>query len=128
MPGSCSNLIPIWTLYTRRLGSAPGYAALSGRATLLGLKTDIVGVVSSLSNAYRLSFDAGRVVPINSASTFADGIAVRVPDPDAVAMIHSGARAVIEVSDLEIATAIRTYHEDTQGAGAAALAGLAVDR
>ena len=47
-------------------------------------------------------------------------------------MIHSGAKAVIEVSDDEIATAIRTYHEDThnlaEGAGAAALAGLAVDR
>jgi len=47
-------------------------------------------------------------------------------------MIHSGARAVIEVSDHDIATAIRTYHEGThnlaEGAGAAALAGLAVDR
>src|SRR3954451_19561421 len=113
MPGSCSNLIPIWTLYTRRLGSAPGYAALSGRATLLGLRTEIVGVVSSLSNAYRLSFDAGRVVPINSASTFADGIAVRVPDENAVAVIRSGARAVLEVSDDEVATGIRIYHKDT---------------
>jgi threonine dehydratase len=47
-------------------------------------------------------------------------------------MIHSGASAVIEVSDHDIATAIRTFHEDThnlaEGAGAAALAGLAVDR
>ena len=114
------------------IGLGSGICGLIRTRDLLGLKTDIVGVVSSLSNAYRLSFDAGRVVPINSASTFADGIAVRVPDPDAVAMIHSGAKAVIEVSDYEIAAAIRTYHEDThnlaEGAGAAALAGLAVDR
>ena len=110
------------------IGLGSGICGLIRTRDLLGLKTDIVGVVSSLSNAYRLSFEAGRVVPINSASTFADGIAVRVPDPDAVAMIHSGAKAVIEVSDHEIATAIRTYHEDThnlaEGAGAAALAGL----
>jgi threonine dehydratase len=114
------------------IGLGSGICGLIRTRDLLGLKTDVVGVVSNLSNAYRLSFDAGRVVSINSASTFADGIAVRVPDPDAVAMIHSGARAVIEVSDHDIATAIRTYHEDThnlaEGAGAAALAGLAVDR
>ena len=114
------------------IGLGSGICGLIRTRDLLGLKTDIVGVVSNLSNAYRLSFDAGRVVPINSASTFADGIAVRVPDPDAVAIIRSGARAVIEVSDHDIATAIRTYHEDThnlaEGAGAAALAGLAVDR
>ncbi len=114
------------------IGLGSGICGLIRTRDLLGLKTDVVGVVSNLSNAYRLSFDAGRVVSINSASTFADGIAVRVPDPDAVAMIHSGASAVIEVSDHDIATAIRTYHEDThnlaEGAGAAALAGLAVDR
>ena len=109
------------------IGLGSGICGLIRTRDLLGLKTDIVGVVSSLSNAYRLSFEAGRVVPINSASTFADGIAVRVPDPDAVAMIHSGAKAVIEVSDHEIAAAIRTYHEDThnlaEGAGAAAFGG-----
>jgi threonine dehydratase len=114
------------------IGLGSGICGLIRTRDLLGLKTDVVGVVSNLSNAYRLSFDAGRVVPINSASTFADGIAVRVPDADAVAMIHSGASAVIEVSDHDIATAIRTFHEDThnlaEGAGAAALAGLAVDR
>lgn len=114
------------------IGLGSGICGLIRTRDLLGLKTDVVGVVSNVSNAYRLSFDAGRVVPINSASTFADGIAVRVPDADAVAMIHSGASAVIEVSDHDIATAIRTFHEDThnlaEGAGAAALAGLAVDR
>ena len=81
-------------------------------------------MVAERSNAYRLSFDAGRAVPINSASTFADGIAVRVPDEQGVAMINSGACAIVEVSDDEIASAIRTFHEDThnlaEGAGAAA--------
>ena len=114
------------------IGLGSGICGLIGPATSLGLRTDIVGVVSKRSNAYRLSFDAGRAVPINSASTFADGIAVRVPDELGVAMINAGAGAVVEVSDDEIASAIRTLHEDThnlaEGAGAAALAGLAADR
>jgi threonine dehydratase len=113
------------------IGLGSGICGLIRTRDLLGLRTHIVGVVSTLSNAYRLSYDAGRVVPINSASTFADGIAVRVPDEHALAVICSGASAVIEVSDDEIAAAIRTYHHDThnlaEGAGAAALAGLAVD-
>ena len=72
---------------------------------LLGLRTDIVGVVSDRANSYRLSFEAGRVVPTNSASTFADGVAVRVPDEQALQVIRSGAAAIIEVSDDEIASA-----------------------
>src|SRR5215217_3521572 len=113
--GAGSPKIPV-SLW--RSGRVPAeFEARSGKLIrtrdLLGLRTDIVGVVSERSNAYRLSFDAGRAVPINSASTFADGIAVRVPDEQGVAMINSGACAIVEVSDDEIATAIRTFHEDT---------------
>jgi threonine dehydratase len=114
------------------IGLGSGICGLIRTRDLLGLRTEIIGVVSDRANAYRLSFDAGRVVPTNSASTFADGIAVRVPDERALVVIRSGVGAIIEVSDDEIASAIRTYHEDThnlaEGAGAAALAALASDR
>src|ERR671910_3316162 len=95
------------------IGLGSGICGLIRTRDLLGLRTDIVGVVSNRANAYRLSFDARRAVSINSASTFADGIAVRVPDEQGVAMINAGAGAVVEVSDDEIASAIRTLHEDT---------------
>jgi threonine dehydratase len=114
------------------IGLGSGICGLIRTRDLLGLRTEIIGVVSDRANAYRLSFDAGRVVPTNSASTFADGIAVRVPDERALVVIRSGVGAIIEVSDDEIASAIRIYHEDThnlaEGAGAAALAALASDR
>jgi threonine dehydratase len=114
------------------IGLGSGICGLVRTRDLLGLRTDIIGVVSERANAYRLSFEEGRVVPTNSASTFADGIAVRVPDERALAMIRAGVSAIIEVSDDEIASAIRTYHEDThnlaEGAGAAALAALGRDR
>ena len=103
------------------IGLGSGICGLIRTRDLLGLLTDIVGVVSDRANSYRLSFEAGRVVPTNSASTFADGVAVRVPDEHAVEVIRSGAAAIIEVSDDEIASAIRSYHEDThnlaEGAG-----------
>ena len=67
------------TLYAP-IGMGSGICGLIATRDAMGLATRIVGVVAERANAYRLSFDAGRVVPVNSVSTFADGIAVRVPD------------------------------------------------
>ena len=76
--------------------------------------------------AYSLSFAAGRVVPTNSADTLADGMATRVPDEEALAVIRRGVARFVLVSDAEIADAIRAYWTDThnlaEGAGAAPLA------
>jgi threonine dehydratase len=79
-----------------------------------------------------LSFAQGRAVPTNSAATFADGVAVRTPHPDAVAAINGGAEHIVEVSEDEIAEAMRLYYRTThnlaEGAGAAALAALMKER
>ena len=48
-----------------------------------------------------------RSVPTASALTFADGMAVRVPDMTALDVIRRGADRMVEVSDNEIAEAIR---------------------
>jgi threonine dehydratase len=111
------------------IGLGSGICGLIRTRDLLGLKTEIVGAVPQNANAYRLSFDAGRVVPVNRVSTFADGAAVRVPDESALAVIKAGAARIIEIAEDEISEAIRIYHEDThniaEGAGALALAALA---
>ena len=61
--------------------------------------------------------------PTNSADTMADGMAVRGPDAEALAVILKGADRIVQVSDAEIAVAMRAYYEDThqltEGAGAA---------
>jgi threonine dehydratase len=71
-------------------------------------------------------------VATNSALTFADGMAVRVPDPTALEVIRKGAERIVQVSDDEIAEAIRNIysatHNCTEGAGAAALAALTKER
>ena len=93
---------------------------------LLGLKTEIIGVQSILAASYALSFAAGSIVRTNSSDTLADGLATRVPDPDALAIILKGASHIVQVTDDEIASAMRIYWTDThnlaEGAGAAALA------
>jgi threonine dehydratase len=66
------------------------------------------------------------VVATNSSNTRADGIATRVPDPEALSIIRKGASHILQVTDEEIAAAIRALWTDThnlaEGAGAAALA------
>lgn len=99
---------------------------------LLGLTTEIVGVQSTGAAAYARSFAEKRLVELNQADTRADGMATRVPDPAALAIILAGAARVITVTDEEVAAAIRAYWNDThnlaEGAGAAPLAGLLQER
>jgi threonine dehydratase len=99
---------------------------------LLGLRTEIVGVQSVGADAYARSLEAGHTVALPSADTLADGLAVRVPDPAAFAIIQAGVSRIVTVTDDEIAEAIRVFWTDThnlaEGAGAAPLAALLRER
>ncbi len=110
------------------IGMGSGICGLITARDLLGLKTEIIGVVAQNAPCIALSFEAGRPVPTNSAQTFADGMACRVPNPDALDIMMRGAARIVAVSEDEIAEAIRFYYEDThnlaEGAGAASLAAL----
>ncbi len=99
---------------------------------LLGLKTKIIGVQSAAVPTYARSLELGRPVELNSADTLADGLAVRVPDADAFAIIQAGVERVVTVDDAQIAAAIRAYwtdaHNLAEGAGASPLAALIAER
>lgn len=114
------------------IGMGSGICGLIQARNLLGLRTEIVGVVSSAADAYAQSFELGRIVTTATADTFADGMACRVPHPDAFALVREHATRIVRVSDDEIAQAMRLYHETThntaEGAGAAALAALLQER
>ncbi|MDF0597196.1 threonine dehydratase [Psychromarinibacter halotolerans] len=94
----------------------------------LGLKTEVIAVVAEGAPCARLSVEAGRLVETNTADTFADGMAVRVPVQAAFDIYAKGASRFVTVSDAEIAQAMRVLYEDThnlaEGSGAAALAAL----
>ena len=108
------------------IGQGSGICGCILARDLLKLKTEIVGVQSTLAPSYALSFAAGTVVRTNSSDTLADGMATRVPDADALAIIRKGASRIVQVTDDEVASAMRAYWTDThnlaEGAGAAALA------
>ena len=114
------------------IGQGSGICGCILTRDLLGLSTEIVGVQSTEAPSYALSFAAGTVVRTNSSNTLADGLATRVPDADALAIIRKGASRIVQVSDDEIAAAIRAYWTDThnlaEGAGAAALAAALQDK
>ncbi len=114
------------------IGLGSGICGMIGMRDALGLATRIVGVVAQNANAYARSFAAGKVVATDTAHTFADGLAVRVPDATALAVIRAGADRIVEVSEGELVEAIGIYFSDThtaaEGAGAAALAALLKER
>ena len=114
------------------IGLGSGICGVIGVRDLLGLDTEVVGVVSELAPAYADSFAAGRSLPSGSARTFADGAAVRVPDETALEQILRGAARVIAVPEDAVADATRLLytatHNVAEGAGALALAGLMSER
>jgi threonine dehydratase len=108
------------------IGQGSGICGCILARDLLGLRMEIVGVQSTEAPSYALSFAAGTVVTTVTSTTLADGMATRIPDPDALAIIRKGASRILQVTDDEVGVAIRAYWTDThnlaEGAGAAALA------
>lgn len=114
------------------IGMGSGICGLITVRDLLGLKTQIIGVVAENAPAFALSFEAGHRVPTNNARTFADGMACRDPQEEPLDIILRGAARIVRVGEDAIAEAIRAYYTDThnlaEGAGAAPLAALMQER
>jgi threonine dehydratase len=114
------------------IGLGSSICGVSAVRNALGLSTEIVGVVAAQSPSYALSFKQGRVVECAANTVIADGLACRVPNAEALETIVENVARIVEVSEDEIACAMRAYFEDTQnvaeGAGAAALAATLKER
>lgn len=114
------------------IGCGSGICGLITARDALGLKTRIVGVVAEKAPTAKLSFDAGRLIETDSADTFADGMAVRVPVAEAFHIYSKGAERIVAVTDDAVAEAMRLYYRAThniaEGAGAASLAALMQER
>ena len=125
------NADPLDAVYVP-IGLGSGICGVIAVRDALGLKTDVVGVQAAGAPCYALSFEAGRPVSTNAADTCADGVATRVPVPEAVAAINRGAARVVTVTDAAIVEAqrllLRLTHNLAEPAGAAALAALLIER
>ena len=111
-----------------------GSGACSAIAAKLALQhpVRVVGVVSSHATTYADSLAAGRVVEAPVTTQLADGMACRVADAEALAVLAPHIDHIVQVSDAEVAAAMRAIFTDThnvaEGAGAAALAAALQER
>ena len=114
------------------IGQGSGICGTIAARDALNLRTRIVGVVAQNAPAYALSLQRGEPVATDSATTIADGVACRIPDPQAFELIRHGAERIVTVSEAEIRAAMGHYFTDThnvaEGAGAAPLAAILQER
>ena len=114
------------------IGMGSGVNAVIAVRDLLGLSTEVIGVVSEEAPATALSFEAGHVVSTATANTLIDGVACRQPDPESIAATIAGASRVVQVRDRAATDAMRlcfrTTHQLPCPSGAAALAALTGER
>ena len=111
-------------------GSGACSAIIAKRA--LGHKARIVGVISAHATTYADSLAAGRVVEAPVTTLLADGMACRVADAEALAIMQGEIDHVVQVTDAEVAQAMRDIfactHNVAEGAGAAAFAAAMQER
>ena len=114
------------------VGMGSGVCAMVAARAAMGLKTKVVGVVSTGAPAYRLSFEAGRVVEHGVTTVLADGLACRVPLQEPLDVMIAGVERMVSVSEDEVAAAMKMLftctHNVAEGAGAASLAALLQER
>lgn len=114
------------------IGQGSGACSAIAAKLALGHSVRIVGVVSSHATTYAGSLAAGRVVEAPVTTRLADGMACRVADADALAIMAPHIDHIVQVSDTEVAAAMRALFTDThnvaEGAGAAALAAALQER
>lgn len=108
------------------IGQGSGICSCSAVRNGLNLKTRIVGVVPEGAPAYAFSFEAGRKVAAPVTTLLGDGMACRVPDDASLEVVLENVDRVLQVSEEEMAQAMKIYFTDThnvvEGAGAAGLA------
>jgi threonine dehydratase len=114
------------------IGLGSGICGMIAARDALGLKTKVVGVVSAQAPAYALSLGAKRLVESPATTRIADGMACRMPDPEALEIIFRGVDRIVQVSDEEVEAAMRLLfectHNTAEGAGAAATAAAYQER
>lgn len=114
------------------IGLGSSICGMAAARNALGLKTEIVGVVSKASPSYSLSFAQNMVVEAPAETKIADGLACRKPNAIALEFIWKNVSRIVEVSDGAIAAAMRALYQDThnlvEGAGAAGVAAALAEK
>jgi len=110
------------------IGLGSGICGAVAVREALGLPIEIVGVVSTGAPAYARSFEYRESVERPARTELADGLACRKPEPMALEIILAHVARIVEVTDEDIADAMRlvfsSTHTVVEGAGAAGVAAM----
>ncbi len=108
------------------IGMGSGICAAAAARNLFSPRTKIVGVCSAHAPASARSFAAQRVVEAPVSTKLGDGMACRRLDAESIAIMVANVERIVEVTDAELADAMRALfrmtHNVVEGAGAAAYA------
>ena len=122
-PGLNAVLVP--------LGNGALLAGVGAAMRLAAPRAEVLGVVAEAAPAMRESIRAGRSVETATADTIADGIAVRVPIPQALAMLQGRHDGVLAVSEHGLIAALHAVHRHlnivAEPAGVAGVAAILAD-
>ncbi len=114
------------------IGLGSGICAAIAAKLALRHPVRIVGVISSHATSYADSLAAGRVVAAPVTTMLADGMACRLAEQDALDTLAPHLDHLVQVSDDEVAAAMRALLADThnlaEGAGAAGFAAAMQER
>ena len=114
------------------IGQGSGACSAIAAKLALGHGACIVGVVSAHAPTYAESIAAGHVVESPVSTRLADGMACRVADQSALDILIPHLDHVVQVTDDDVAQAMRDLYTDThnvaEGAGAAGFAAAMQER
>ncbi len=114
------------------IGQGSGACSAIAAKRALGHRARIVGVVSAHATTYADSLAAGHVVEAPVTTQLADGMACRVADAEALDILQGAIDHIVQVTDAEVAQAMRDIfactHNVAEGAGAASFAAAMQER
>jgi threonine dehydratase len=124
--------VPALTKIYVPIGLGSGICGVLFAKEALGNAVDVIGVVADAFQTYPRSLHAGEPILTEPADSIADGLAVRLANPQALAIIKKGVSRIVTVGENAILGAIGEMAKQTdnlvEGAGAASLAGAFLDR
>ena len=113
------------------IGLGSGICGVIAARDALGLKTKVIGVVSAHAPAYARSLATGTLTSVPVTTILGDGMSCRTPVAEALDAMRGRLARVVEVTDRQLADAMRAIfsatHNVAEGAGAAGLAALTAE-
>jgi len=124
--------VPALTKIYVPIGLGSGICGVLFAKAALGHGVEVIGVVADAFKTYPRSLHAGEPILTEPADSIADGLAVRLANPQALAMIKKGVSRIVAVGENALLGAIGALAKHTdnlvEGAGAASLAAAFLER